>query len=181
LPIKAKENPADSPILSDDAGTFPPAASKMSSGSCATFPFRPFRPRGGQEGPRQLGVALPIVHRHRSTRDLCDPTAHSDHSLLQPDILAVLSCPHGFDLVAGVTSKSTVFPYHLQDLQHSIGIIGNGAGHCENWFDAILHRKIAIASSSSDDSPECLHVNEESKRQVTEKVSNKISSHRNRP
>jgi hypothetical protein len=46
----------------------------------------------------------------------------------------------------------------------------NGVEHCENWFDAILHRKIATVSSSSDDSPEGLHANEESERRVTEKV-----------
>jgi hypothetical protein len=57
-----------------------------------------------------------------------------------------------------------------QRTSHSIGIIGNGAEHCEKWFDAILHRKITIVSSSSDDSPEGLHANEESKRRITEKV-----------
>jgi hypothetical protein len=52
---------------------------------------------------------------------------------------------------------------------HSIIIIGSGAEHCENWFNVILHRKIAIVSSSSNDSPEGLHANEENKRRVTEK------------
>jgi hypothetical protein len=57
----------------------------------------------------------------------------------------------------------------VADFTHSIGIIGNGAKRCENWFDAILHRKSAIVSSSSDDSPEGLHANEDNKRRVTEK------------
>jgi hypothetical protein len=46
-------------------------------------------------------------------------------------------------------------------LRNSIGIIGNDAEHCENWLNAILHRKIAIVSSSSDDSLEGLHVSKE--------------------
>jgi hypothetical protein len=58
----------------------------------------------------------------------------------------------------------------VADLAHSIGIIGNGAEHCENSFDAILHRNITIVSSSSDDSPEGLHASEESKWRVNEKV-----------
>jgi hypothetical protein len=49
----------------------------------------------------------------------------------------------------------------VADLAHSIGIIGNGAEHCENWFDAILHRKITIVSSSSDYSPEGLQMKKE--------------------
>jgi hypothetical protein len=63
--------------------------------------------------------------------------------------------------------------YLVADLAHSISIIGNGAEHCEKWFDAILHRKIAIVSSSSDVLPEGLHANEEGKRQVTEKFKTK--------
>jgi hypothetical protein len=65
--------------------------------------------------------------------------------------------------------------YLVAYLAHSIGIIGNSAEHYENWFDAILHRKIAIVSSSSDDSPESLHANGKSKWRVTKKF--KIKRH----
>jgi hypothetical protein len=69
----------------------------------------------------------------------------------------------------------------MERVGHLSNFVAIGAEHCENWFDAILHRKKAIISFSSDDSPEDLHVNEESKRQVTEKVYNKLLPHRNRP
>jgi hypothetical protein len=43
-----------------------------------------------------------------------ESTAQTDYSILQADILAVHSCPRGFDLVAGVTNKSTTSPSHLR-------------------------------------------------------------------
>jgi hypothetical protein len=60
---------------------------------------------GGQDSPRRRGVAPAD----------CSPvgsTARTDDSSLQPDILAVPSCPRGFDLVTGVTSRSTVSHGH---------------------------------------------------------------------
>jgi hypothetical protein len=43
-------------------------------------------------------------------------TAQTDHSLLQPEILPVPSRLRGFDLVTGVTSKSTMSHSYLQPL-----------------------------------------------------------------
>jgi hypothetical protein len=71
------------------------------------FPFPLSSRAGGRRAPRRRGVALAD----------CSPvgsTAQIDHSLLQPDILAVHSCPRGFDLVAGVTSRSTMSHSYLR-------------------------------------------------------------------
>jgi hypothetical protein len=107
LLIKRKESPADSPILSDEAGTFLLAPSKMAFGSFATFPFLSFRARRQGVAPANSSLAsfdtVPV-----------GSTTHIEHSLLQPAILVVPSCPRALILVAGVTSKSASFPYHSQ-------------------------------------------------------------------
>jgi hypothetical protein len=40
-----------------------------------------------------------------------------------------------------VQQKSSLGRNATQRTSHSIGIIGNSAEYCENWFDAIFHRK----------------------------------------
>jgi hypothetical protein len=69
-------------------------------------------------------VGRRVPHRRGVTPADCSPesldtgsvafAAQTDYSLLQPDILTVPFCPHGFDLVARVTSKSTISPSNLR-------------------------------------------------------------------
>jgi hypothetical protein len=80
------------------------------------FPFPAFRPRvrGVRRAPRWRGVAPADCSPASLDTGPVASTAQTDHSLLQTDILTIPSCPRGFDLVAGVTSKSTTSPSHLQ-------------------------------------------------------------------
>jgi hypothetical protein len=71
-----------------------------------------FRQCGGQKGtpPAGRGLCRLLTRILR----LVASGAQTDYSLLQPDVLTVPFCPHGFDLVARVTSKSTISPFHLR-------------------------------------------------------------------
>jgi hypothetical protein len=93
LPIKARETPLTPLILSIDPFPQPPETSS---------PLLSFSPaRAGRRAPADCSPAS------RDTGPVAS-AAQTDHSLLQPDILTVPFCPHGFDLVAGVTSKLTM-------------------------------------------------------------------------
>jgi hypothetical protein len=73
-----------------------------------------FARAGGRRASRRWGVAPADCSPASLDTGPVRSTAQTDHSLLRPDILTAPSCPRGFDLVAGVTRKSTASPSNLR-------------------------------------------------------------------
>jgi hypothetical protein len=123
---------------------FPPAASRD---ILQYVPFPAFRPRAGRS-PAHTWVPSPPPERVRFGGMKRWEPMRTRHPLL----------PRGFDSVAGVTSKSTVFHSHLQPCPDSPTrlIVSHGPAHSrilDNRYSSELHKHQIVPSSSTFKDP----------------------------